>query len=287
MSEIPNGWKLVPIEPTEKMVIEGFESPPDQFFSKLEDWDAYEEMTGCQQAAHKARLCYAAMLAAAPETWKVLPSPAQPAISTAELAAFHRFCDCCEDFDSGGYDVPKEMMVRLARIGLVRSCGFGRYESTEFGDAVREAEIGKPASEQPQVDESAKTHGKSPDEIDNLHKQVDARAIEVAPDHVCPACLGTPSKPVVAFMNTSEEWTQHYQKEVDFQCQVCSTTGKVSDDVNRRYFEGRMHRHVRAQRGELMRDAAIRLGVTVPQLSAWELGYADLPTGEPLQEAKE
>jgi hypothetical protein len=80
------------------------------------------------------------LLAAAPtppETWKVLPSPALPAISAAELAAFHRFCDCCEDFDSGGYDVPKDMMSRLARIGVVRSCGFGRHETTEYGDAVR------------------------------------------------------------------------------------------------------------------------------------------------------
>ena len=76
---------------------------------------------------------------AQPETWKVLPSPTQPAISVVELAAFHRFCDCCEDFDSGGYDVAKDMMSRLARIGLVRSCGFGRYESTEFGDVVRES----------------------------------------------------------------------------------------------------------------------------------------------------
>lgn len=33
---IPDGWKLVPIVPTEKMVIEGFESEPDEFFSKSE-----------------------------------------------------------------------------------------------------------------------------------------------------------------------------------------------------------------------------------------------------------
>ncbi|WP_261534745.1 tail protein X [Burkholderia multivorans] len=70
-ASIPAGWKLVPIEPTESMVVEGFESWPDQFFSDPEVWAAYEKMTGCQQAAHKARLCYAAMLAAAPQ-------PAQP-----------------------------------------------------------------------------------------------------------------------------------------------------------------------------------------------------------------
>lgn len=64
---VPDGWKLVPIEPTEDMVIRGFESKPDQFWSTPEEWAEYEAMSGCQQAAHKARLCYAAMLAAAPE----------------------------------------------------------------------------------------------------------------------------------------------------------------------------------------------------------------------------
>lgn len=48
------------------MVVEGFESWPDPLFSKPDDWDAYEAMTGCQQAAYKARLCYSAMLQAAP-----------------------------------------------------------------------------------------------------------------------------------------------------------------------------------------------------------------------------
>jgi len=60
------GWKLVPVEPTVDMVTHGFESEPDEFFSPGEDWDAYAEMTGCQKAAHRARLCYSAMLAAAP-----------------------------------------------------------------------------------------------------------------------------------------------------------------------------------------------------------------------------
>jgi len=66
MLNIPAGWKLAPIEPTEAMIVCGFESRPDPVFSKPEEWEAFDAMTGCQQAAHKARLCYAAMLAAAP-----------------------------------------------------------------------------------------------------------------------------------------------------------------------------------------------------------------------------
>ncbi|WP_312158066.1 hypothetical protein [Pantoea piersonii] len=61
------GWQLVPVEPTENMVIAGFESEPDESFSTDEEWEAYEAMSGCQQAAHRAKLCYAAMLAASPE----------------------------------------------------------------------------------------------------------------------------------------------------------------------------------------------------------------------------
>lgn len=64
---VPDGWKLVPIEPTERMVIDGFESAPTVLFSKLGEWEAYEAMSGCQRAAHLTRLCWAAMLAAAPE----------------------------------------------------------------------------------------------------------------------------------------------------------------------------------------------------------------------------
>lgn len=64
---VPDGYMLVPVVPTEQMIIHGFESDPDESFSTDEEWEAYEAMSGCQQAAHRAKLCYAAMLAAAPE----------------------------------------------------------------------------------------------------------------------------------------------------------------------------------------------------------------------------
>ena len=66
-SAIPEGYALVPIDPTEHMVVCGFESAPSQFFSPDEVWEAYEEMSGCAQAAHRAKLCWAAMIAAAPK----------------------------------------------------------------------------------------------------------------------------------------------------------------------------------------------------------------------------
>lgn len=60
-------WKLVPVEPTESMVINGFESVPDECFTDEEIWEQYQEMSGCQQAAFRAKLCWAAMIAAAPD----------------------------------------------------------------------------------------------------------------------------------------------------------------------------------------------------------------------------
>ncbi|MGC6120172.1 hypothetical protein VU549_02640 [Enterobacter hormaechei] len=37
---IPDGWALVPIEPTEDMIVNGFESEPDESFSDEKEWEA-------------------------------------------------------------------------------------------------------------------------------------------------------------------------------------------------------------------------------------------------------
>ena len=65
--ELPDGWVAVPVEPTEDMIVNGFESEPDESFSDEKEWEAYEAMSGCQQAAHRAKLCWAAMIAVAPK----------------------------------------------------------------------------------------------------------------------------------------------------------------------------------------------------------------------------
>ena len=64
---IPDGYVMVPIEPTEDMIVYGFESEPDEYFSDPAVWEEYQAMSGCQQAAHRAKLCWAAMIAAAPK----------------------------------------------------------------------------------------------------------------------------------------------------------------------------------------------------------------------------
>lgn len=64
---IQDGWVMVPVEPTEDMIVEGFESEPDESFSDEKEWEAYDAMSGCQQAAHRAKLCWSAMIEAAPK----------------------------------------------------------------------------------------------------------------------------------------------------------------------------------------------------------------------------
>ncbi|CAM6986156.1 hypothetical protein ACT3N0_06565 [Citrobacter portucalensis] len=63
----PDGYALVPIVPTEDMIINGFESVPDPHFSDEKEWEEYEALSGCRQAARRAELCWAAMIKAAPK----------------------------------------------------------------------------------------------------------------------------------------------------------------------------------------------------------------------------
>lgn len=49
-----------------------------------------------------------------------------------DLAWLIRFCETAEDDNS--YDTPKDALKRLLELGVVRSLGFGRCETTSFGD---------------------------------------------------------------------------------------------------------------------------------------------------------
>ncbi|HCF4768514.1 TPA: hypothetical protein NIF42_006691 [Pseudomonas aeruginosa] len=51
-----------------------------------------------------------------------------------DMKWLRRFAEICEDSDAGGHDLPKTAVKRLEKIGALRSCGFGRHETTEFGD---------------------------------------------------------------------------------------------------------------------------------------------------------
>ncbi len=61
------GWVAVPVEPTEDMIIAGFEAELREEFRDPEAWEAFEAMSGCEQAALRAKWCWAAMITAAPQ----------------------------------------------------------------------------------------------------------------------------------------------------------------------------------------------------------------------------
>lgn len=64
---VPDGYALVPIIPTEDMIINGFEAELREEFRDPEALETHEKMSGCELAAHRTKLCWAAMIAAAPQ----------------------------------------------------------------------------------------------------------------------------------------------------------------------------------------------------------------------------
>ena len=61
---LPTGFVAVPVEPTESMIIAGFEAELREEFRDPEAYEAFEAMSGCEQAALRAKWCWAAMITA-------------------------------------------------------------------------------------------------------------------------------------------------------------------------------------------------------------------------------
>lgn len=52
-----------------------------------------------------------------------------------DIAALHRFAECCDDPESGGHDLEKEQVRRLESIGALQRSGRISY-ITDFGDVL-------------------------------------------------------------------------------------------------------------------------------------------------------
>ncbi|HAT1623760.1 TPA: hypothetical protein I8Y35_000498 [Klebsiella oxytoca] len=59
--------------------------------------------------------------------------PFRSFVTDADLAALHRFAECCDDPESGGHDLEKEQVRRLEAIGALQRSGRISY-ITGFGD---------------------------------------------------------------------------------------------------------------------------------------------------------
>ena len=54
-------------------------------------------------------------------------------VTDADIAALHRFAECCDDPESGGHDLEKEQVQRLEKAGALQRSGRISY-ITDFGD---------------------------------------------------------------------------------------------------------------------------------------------------------
>lgn len=67
------------------------------------------------------------------ESRTVTIEPFRAFVNDADLAALHRFAECCDDPESGGHDLEKEQVRRLESIGALQRSGRISY-ITGFGD---------------------------------------------------------------------------------------------------------------------------------------------------------
>lgn len=61
--------------------------------------------------------------------------PFRSFVTDADLAALHRFAECCDDPESGGHDLEKSQVRRLEAIGALQRSGRISY-ITGFGDVL-------------------------------------------------------------------------------------------------------------------------------------------------------
>jgi hypothetical protein len=89
-------------------------------------------------------------------------------LNADELAALRRFDECAQDGE--GYDVPKEMMQRLAEIGVLQRRSGAYYQATEFGQSV----LGNaPAASVAQAEDAAEPPSKKQEELHALADRID------------------------------------------------------------------------------------------------------------------
>ncbi|EMM5891752.1 ead/Ea22-like family protein [Klebsiella michiganensis] len=83
--------------------------------------DARAELAECRLAEMESRT--------------VTIEPFRSFVTDADLAALHRFAECCDDPESGGHDLEQEQVRRLEAIGALQRSGRISY-ITSFGDVL-------------------------------------------------------------------------------------------------------------------------------------------------------
>lgn len=84
----------------------------------------------------------------------------------------------------------------------------------------------------------------------------------------CPHCNG--ERKVFAFLNNGPDYRTHTSMWID--CRTCLGKGVITREHADRIVAGSSMREQRVQRGESLREAAKRLGISAVELSAIERG---------------
>lgn len=109
----------------------------------------------------------------------VIPRELRSFVTDADIAALHRFAECCDDPESGGHDLEKEQVQRLEKIGALQRSGRISY-ITDFGDYLISATA--PVNAQP-VSEPYKLKDGVAD-IRNSGVEIDADKIKAERDAI-------------------------------------------------------------------------------------------------------
>ncbi|MFM7948635.1 hypothetical protein [Hafnia paralvei] len=114
-----------------------FESLCNQFWN----WAEFDEINQDEEPrlewngsnyTHRVTAALWKMYQAAPAQ-PVIPRELRSFVTDADIAALHRFAECCDDPESGGHDLEKEQVQRLEKIGALQRSGRIGY-ITDFGD---------------------------------------------------------------------------------------------------------------------------------------------------------
>lgn len=93
--------------------------------AELREWNAGLAQESFERQSRIAEL----------ESRTVTLEPFRSFVTDADIAALHRFAECCDDPESGGHDLEKEQVRRLEAIGALQRSGRISY-ITDFGDVL-------------------------------------------------------------------------------------------------------------------------------------------------------
>lgn len=132
----PDGGDVTPLEQVRRMVADyrGRIADLGREVTRLQSLKTVNAaLQEAQSEFHRGYSCGYKDASLEPRT--VTVEPFRSFVTDTDLAALHRFAECCDDPESGGHDLKKEQVRRLEEIGALRRSGRVHW-ITGFGDVL-------------------------------------------------------------------------------------------------------------------------------------------------------